>query len=132
MMIQVLALVFLVTISTLLSYPISVENDYKLELNIKIQGTGAGGCDVLLQSGQNNTQDCWCLGGTINYSFCAYKKSLNGGDDYSNNNVGEGKCPKVTGESLVCSDLQSLGNCYNIPGYSCYVDVEGLCHCSSL
>jgi hypothetical protein len=44
-------------------------------------------------------------------------------------NVGNGKCPVISGENLVCSDLSSLGNCYD-GSYSCIVDEEGLCHCS--
>jgi hypothetical protein len=43
----------------------------------------------------------------------------------------QGKCPIVTGESLLCSDLSSLGNCYN-GAYSCTVDEEGLCHCTTV
>jgi hypothetical protein len=114
-----------------------VANKFKYELNIKIQGTGVGGCDVILQPGQTDESDCWCLWGTINYSFCAYKKSPVGSNDAFNATdvskltVAQEKCPVITGESLVCSDLSSLGNCYD-GAYSCTVDEEGLCHCSTV
>lgn len=118
---------------------ISITNNYKKELNIKIQGSGVGGCDIIMQPGDVDTSDCWCLWGTINYSFCAYKPSIVGGEkeavDMSNYNstlsVGDGRCPAVTGESLVCSDLSSLGNCYD-GSYACEIDTEGLCHCHTV
>ena len=93
--------------------------------------TGVGGCDIILQPGESNTSDCWCLWGTINYSFCAYSKGVTDDKTFpisSNSTVEQGKCPIVTGESLVCSDIASLGNCYN-GGYSCTIDSTGLCHC---
>lgn len=116
---------------------ISVANQYKDELNVKIQGAGVGGCDVILQSGMIDQSDCWCLWGTINYSFCAYKKSPIGTESSHNATesaklgVASGTCPIVTGESLVCSDLSSLGNCYD-GAYSCTIDSNGLCHCSTV
>jgi hypothetical protein len=112
-----------------------VSSSYKKEVNIKIQGTGVGGCDVLLETGETNPSDCWCLWGTINYSFCVYSAGI--GDNISNSSaasygiVNQGKCPVITGESLVCSDLSSLGNCYD-GAYSCTVDSSGLCHCESI
>jgi len=121
---------------------IGVTNSYSKELNIKIQGAGVGGCDVLLDSGEIDLESCWCLWGTLNYSFCAYEKSkvkgINSEGDSSNFNnstahadvVANGRCPTITGEKLVCSDLASLGNCYD-KSYTCLVDEEGLCHCSS-
>ncbi len=129
-----------------------VSTQYKKEINVKIQGSGIGGCDILMENGQTNN-DCWCLWGTINYSFCVYTK--NGMNDVpqiaNNTTVGNGKCPVVTGESLVCNDLSSLGkiknyvfhlmyfililqfsgNCYD-KAYSCNVDDVGLCHCQTV
>lgn len=110
-----------------------VSSQYKKEINVKIQGTGVGGCDILLSAGQSNNADCWCLWGTINYSFCAYYKSgVNDAPQIAQNTtVGAGKCPMVTGETLLCSDLSSLGNCYD-KGYSCTVNENGLCHCDKV
>ena len=109
-----------------------MSSEYKKEVNIKIQGTGIGGCDVILNEGESNPSDCWCLWGTINYSFCAYTKNgLNDNLAVSNSTVAQGKCPVVTGESLVCSDLSSLGNCYD-KAYSCLIDESGLCHCQTV
>jgi hypothetical protein len=51
-----------------------VTNDFKKELNVKVQGLGLGGCDVVLDSGEVDGSSCWCLWGTLNYSFCAYEK----------------------------------------------------------
>ena len=109
-----------------------VTNLYKKEVNIKIQGVGVGGCDILLQPGETNSSDCWCLWGTINYSFCSYVPTS---ESFRSNNTNElivsnGKCPVVTGESLLCSDLSSLGNCYD-GAYSCVIDDNGLCGCNS-
>ena len=68
--------------------------------------------------------------GTINYSFCAYTASPIGTNaTRDEGDLGDGKCPVVTGESLKCSDLSSLYNCYD-SGYVCTVDEEGLCHCT--
>ena len=106
-------------------------------MNIKIQGSGVGGCDVILQPGQVDESDCWCLWGTINYSFCAYKKSplefgvAHNETELAKEAVKSGRCPVVTGESLVCSDLSSLGNCYD-GSYSCSIDENGLCHCQTV
>ena len=86
---------------------------------------------------KGDTSDaCWCLWGTINYSFCAYKKSplgeaANNATELNKEDVKSGKCPIITGESLVCSDLSSLGNCYD-KAYSCSVNSNGLCHCDSV
>eukprot|EP01038_Epipyxis_sp_PR26KG_P005779 gene5779-7977_t len=120
---------------------IQVSSDYKKEVNIKIQGAGVGGCDVILEPNTVNSGDCWCLWGTINYSFCAYTKDLSVGGDNSNNllrrevdnssKLSNGRCPVITGEKLVCSDLTSLGNCYN-GAYSCTIDSSGLCHCETI
>ena len=44
---------------------IKVINNYKKEVNVKIQGAGVGGCDVIMQPGDENDSDCWCLWGTI-------------------------------------------------------------------
>ncbi len=90
-----------------------------------------GGCDVILQPGQENDTDCWCLWGTVNYAFCAYNKPLftNNTSPASHDEVESGRCPEVTGESKVCNDLSSLGNCYD-SGYVCTIDKDGLCHCS--
>jgi len=112
-----------------------VTNNFKKELNVKIQGAGVGGCDVVLASGEVD-ESCWCLWGTLHYSFCAYEKKPLGADTNATlaedaSEVGSGKCPKVTGENLVCSDLSSLGNCYD-KAYTCSVDQEGLCHCSTV
>lgn len=111
-------------------------NNYKKEVNVKIQGAGVGGCDILLQSGEINESDCWCLWGTVNYGFCAYTASPLGGNLVSNStseesNLKAGRCDVVTGESLTCSDVSSLGNCYD-GGYECEIDHEGLCHCHTV
>lgn len=108
---------------------------YKKEVNVKIQGTGVGGCDILLTSGASDSSDCWCLWGTLNYSFCAFvtkigESSLN--ETMVVNDVGKGRCPIVTGESLQCSDLDSLGNCYNNHGYECVIESSGLCSCKAV
>ena len=106
-------------------------------MNIKIQGSGVGGCNITLAPGSDSNpvedkSDCWCLWGTINYSFCAYaEKSSSALDSNSTKETGSGKCPTGTGESLVCSDLSSLGNCYN-GAYACSIDVNGLCHCQTV
>ena len=112
---------------------ITVHNNYKKEINVKISGSGVGGCDILLQPGESNESDCWCLWGTINYSFCAYEKGIG---DMKNSTVkddivGNGRCAVVTGEALTCSDVSSLGNCYD-GAYSCEIDVGGLCHCKTV
>jgi hypothetical protein len=68
--------------------------------------------------------------GTINYSFCAYTASpLDMLNSTQKEDLKDGKCPVVTGESLKCSDLSSLYNCYD-SGYVCTIDEEGLCHCT--
>ena len=112
---------------------IFVVNNYKKEVNVKIAGAGVGGCDIVLNPGQNST-DCWCLWGTINYGFCAYSDGIVGNNSTVANakkeesNVGNGRCDVVTGKSLLCSDVTSLGNCYN-GAYSCTIDEGGFCHC---
>lgn len=119
---------------------ITVIDQYgKVELNIKISGTGVGGCDILLSNGETNTQDCWCLWGTLNYSFCAYDKTkalaINStSSDPVNTHTANGRCAPslTTGENLLCEDVASLGNCYDLKGYTCIVDSSGLCHCSSI
>jgi hypothetical protein len=65
---KVLVLFMLGVASTYAGTSIKVANQYGKEVNIKIQGTGVGGCDVVLQPGQEDDGDCWCLWGTINYS----------------------------------------------------------------
>ncbi len=118
-----------------------VANNYKKELNIKIHGAGVGGCDVLIKPGQTDDKDCYCIWGTLDYSFCAYAPGR--GYDESklpedfpviqrdvSTEVTAGRCPAITGETLVCSDLASLGNCYG-KAYSCSVESNGLCHCSA-
>lgn len=62
------------------------------------------------------------------YSFCAYSQNPIAGSNSTG--VESGKCPVVQGESGVCSDLSSLGNCYD-GGYFCKIDANGLCHCES-
>lgn len=96
--------------------------------------------------GDVDTKDCWCLWGTLNYAFCAYAKtgitadSLNGTVvttideseiEIVSNITETGRCPARTGESLVCSDLDSLGNCYK-GAYACDIDVNGFCHCEAV
>ena len=118
-----------------------VANKFRKEVNVKIQGSGVGGCDIILAPGGEDTSDCWCLWGTINYSFCAYDpKAVEEkiGSDFNSTAIiedkeilGSGRCPKVTGESILCNDLTSLGNCYN-GSYSCVIDSSGLCHCSTV
>ncbi len=107
-----------------------VTNNYKKELNIKVQGAGVGGCDVILQPGAVDTSDCWCLWGTLHYSFCAYSggRASEVPAIADNSTVADGRCPVVTGETLLCSDLASLGNCYE-KSYACVIDATGLCAC---
>lgn len=88
--------------------------------------------------GQENANDCWCMWGTLNYSFCAYyKKTMEEMKEVelnpfnSTSKVESGRCPAVTGENLLCSDLASLGNCYG-KAYACTVDSTGMCHCSGV
>eukprot|EP00349_Pseudokeronopsis_sp_Brazil_P006060 CAMPEP_0202966772 /NCGR_PEP_ID=MMETSP1396-20130829/11331_1 /ASSEMBLY_ACC=CAM_ASM_000872 /TAXON_ID= /ORGANISM="Pseudokeronopsis sp., Strain Brazil" /LENGTH=66 /DNA_ID=CAMNT_0049691011 /DNA_START=290 /DNA_END=490 /DNA_ORIENTATION=- len=45
--------------------------------------------------------------------------------------VKQGRCPVVTGESLLCSDIASLGNCYN-GAYACAIDSNGFCNCQTV
>ena len=52
-----------------------VTSNYKKELNIKITGLGIGGCDVIMNTGDINSNDCWCQWGVLNYAFCAYTKT---------------------------------------------------------
>lgn len=120
-------------------------SDYKKELNIKITGLGIGGCDVIMNLGDVDTGDCWCQWGVLNYAFCAYTKtgieakdSLNGTvtiideSEFEVSNVTEtGRCPAKTGETLVCNDIDSLGNCYK-GAYTCNVDASGFCHCEAV
>lgn len=129
----VLAFIFYVSAS-----PITVSNQYSsrtvTEINVKIiQSTGPGGCDLILKTGDSNSNSCDCFGGVSDYAFCAYTKSPvfapgQNSTDKSNVNVG-GKCPVLTGESLLCSDLASIGKCLGLRGYNCNVDATGLCHC---
>ena len=113
-----------------------VTNYYKKELNIKIQGAGVGGCDILIAAANTtnpsvtDASDCWCLWGTLNYSFCAYYSGKLPAplDNNSTKETSDGRCPVVTGESLLCSDLSTLGNCYK-GAYNCIVDVSGACSC---
>lgn len=144
MMYQFITLALLLVCATLASAGTSIKvyNEYKKEVNVKIKGTGVGGCDILLNQGENNLNDCWCLWGTINYSFCVYTASKVKSDDniVATNTTSlvdvemdkyeTGKCAVVTGESLLCSDVSSLGNCYD-KSYTCKIDSSGLCHCSS-
>ena len=112
-------------------------NQYRKEVNVKIGGAGVGGCDLILAPGAADLSSCWCLWGTLNYGFCAYtaKIGFNNEDQSSTLNstqiedkAGSGRCPKVTGETALCSDVDSLGNCYG-KSYDCFIDVSGLCHC---
>lgn len=117
------------------SYFFQVSTQYKDQLNIKIQGAGFGGCDIILNKGEAS-DSCWCLWGTLNYSFCAYRKSrlgepTNNATEFGMEDIAAGRCPAVTGETLVCSDLNSLGNCYD-DAYFCTVNANGLCHCESV
>eukprot|EP01032_Pedospumella_encystans_P009096 gene9096-10739_t len=132
------ALINLLCVSGLVAFdfhtPIKVSTQYKDQLNIKIQGAGFGGCDIILNKGEAS-DTCWCLWGTLNYSFCAYRKSrlgetTNNATEFGMEDIAAGRCPAVTGETLVCSDLNSLGNCYD-DAYSCTVNANGLCHCES-
>ena len=66
------------------STSITVTNQYKKEVNVKIQGLGVGGCDIILAPGAVDTSDCWCLWGTLHYSFCAYDKLLADGSYEAN------------------------------------------------
>jgi hypothetical protein len=105
-------------------------------LNIKIHGAGLGGCDVIIKPGQTDNSDCNCLWGTLDYAFCAYAPGRGFMTEEEEKEltlpkpteVAAGRCPIVTGETLVCSDLATLGNCYD-KGYSCSVESNGLCHC---
>jgi hypothetical protein len=66
------------------------------------------------------------------YSFCAYSQNPIHGTGLLKNEsqVESGKCPVAQGETGVCSDLSSLGNCYD-SSYFCKIDSTGLCHCES-
>lgn len=143
-----------------------MSNSYKKEVNVKIQGAGVGGCDITMQPGEQNPSkflcessllcivrrltsslrypaDCWCLWGTVNYSFCAYTKMTAEElarekyaptlprNETNPDAVKQGRCPIITGESLLCSDLASLGNCYD-GAYSCQVDTNGFCNCQTV
>jgi hypothetical protein len=105
-------------------------------LNIKIQGAGVGGCDIIMNNGQVDSSDCWCLWGTLNYSFCAYYQKPFGEEDSviapsnSTVEVSDGRCPVITGATLLCKDVTSLGNCYG-KGYTCKVASDGTCLCGS-
>eukprot|EP01036_Dinobryon_divergens_P031323 gene31323-40698_t len=116
---------------------ITVTNQYKKEVNIKIQGLGIGGCDIILAPGAVDSSDCWCLWGTLHYSFCAYDKLLADGiygtatTTMNTNRTGSGTCPKLTGETALCSDVDSLGNCYG-KAYACNIDSSGQCLCTAL
>ncbi len=134
MMMRVVLFFCALVVVTLAGTSISVVNNYKKEVNVKIQGTGVGGCDILLQPGESNTSECWCLWGTINYGFCSYTAAPIGygpNATTSEDKVGTGKCQVITGESLLCSDVTSLGNCYN-GAYACEIDSSGLCHCKTV
>lgn len=41
------------------------------DLTVKIQGTGVGGCDIVIQPGETNQSDCWCLWGYALRALCA-------------------------------------------------------------
>ena len=76
-MTALILLVFLISLmGGMASTSITVTNQYKKEVNVKIQGLGVGGCDIILAPGAVDTSDCWCLWGTLHYSFCAYDKLL--------------------------------------------------------
>lgn len=125
---------FLLFATTEAGTSISVENNYKKEINVKIAGSGVGGCDILLQPGESNQNDCWCLWGTVNYGFCSYEQGIGGLNQTETDEKGgltTGKCKVVTGESLLCSDVSSLGNCYD-GAYSCVIDESGFCHCETV
>ena len=124
------------------STSITVRNQYKKEVNIKIQGLGIGGCDIVLAPGAVDSSDCWCLWGTLHYSFCVYDKLFANGIYESNVSTitsmndstitGSGTCPnKLTGETALCSDVESLGNCYG-KAYACNIDSMGQCLCTVL
>ncbi len=90
---------------------------------MKIKGAGVGGCDIVLQSGEQNDEDCWCLWGTLNYGFSAYNIPL-----ITDASVREEfESGDVSGDSI-CHDLSSLGNCYD-NAYECTISSEGFCHC---
>ena len=104
-------------------------NDYPRDLDIYIHGAGAGGCDTDVSAYGLDDNSCHCVWGTINYVFCAYtKNALNA---YLPTDVGGVGCPsrENDGETLLCSDLHNLGNCYN-KRYTCTVDITGNCHCN--
>eukprot|EP01034_Spumella_vulgaris_P031022 gene31022-38341_t len=50
-----------------------VTNDYSEDLDILIEGKGAGGCDKVIFAGTTNSDSCNCVWGTLDYTFCAYK-----------------------------------------------------------
>eukprot|EP00041_Stephanoeca_diplocostata_P006380 m.82435 g.82435 ORF g.82435 m.82435 type:complete len:134 (+) comp16333_c0_seq2:200-601(+) len=99
---------------------IEVSNMWHKEVNIKIEGEGVGGCDVVLPPNTTNQKDCECLWGTLNYKFYAFEPSA------------ESDQPL---EILICSDKNSIGNCYH-GSYSCAIFPGGpwpagpLCHCN--
>ena len=141
-MTALILLVFLISLmGGMASTSITVTNQYKKEVNVKIQGLGVGGCDIILAPGAVDTSDCWCLWGTLHYSFCAYDKlladKLYGVNTISNDTIittsknGTGTCPKLTGATALCSDVESLGNCYG-KAYDCVIDSTGQCLCSTV
>jgi hypothetical protein len=99
------------------------------EVFVKIKGSGIGGCDIFLQPGEENDNDCTCLWGTVDYAFCAYNKPMNDNTTINNDiDVQKGSCPDVSGETKLCNDLSDLGNCYR-NGYTCIISIDGKCDC---
>lgn len=91
-----------------------MSNEYKKEVNVKIGGLGVGGCDVVLQPGEANPTDCWCLWGTLHYTFCAYTKvgAVEKETPIVNNTTSlataDGRCPLITGITLNVIPQRSL------------------------
>ena len=103
----------------------------KTDINVKIEGEGVGGCDIVLPSAVNSTASGWhnstackCLWGTVGYKFHAYVPSL------AHNATLRGSAAAPAIEIPICSDLVGLGNCYD-GSYTCTVTEDKLCHCSS-
>lgn len=103
----------------------------KTDINVKIEGEGVGGCDVVMKPSSNassggwtNDTTCECLWGTVGYKFHAYVPSIL----VARNATLRGSSASI--EIPICSDLVGLGNCYDGP-YTCTVSQDKLCHCSS-
>ena len=89
------------------------------------------------------TSPCSPQWGTVDYIFCAYSEDANSNaaatavtsgslsTAVTTSVFGSTTCPSVSGRSLLCSDVTSLGNCYS-GGYTCSVNPYGKCSCAAV